>query len=60
VAAAVPNLRHVELFHDHERADALLFDGVLTVSDGSVTPDADTMGHGMTLKAADSEPYRAR
>ena len=56
----MPNLRHVELFHDHERADALLFDGVLTVSDGSVTPDADTMGHGMTLKAADSEPYRAR
>ena len=59
VAAAVPNLRHVELFHDHERADALLFDGVLKVFEGSVTPDQDTIGHGMTLKEADAEAYRA-
>ena len=58
VAAAVPNLRHVELFHDHQRADALLFDGVLDVSDGTVTPRADAPGHGMTLKSRDAAPYR--
>ena len=28
-ACAVPNLRHLEYFHDHARVDRLLFDGVL-------------------------------
>jgi L-alanine-DL-glutamate epimerase-like enolase superfamily enzyme len=59
VSAGVPNLRHVELFHDHQRADAVLFDGVLEVSNGALTPDADTPGHGMTLKPQDAEPYRS-
>ncbi len=27
VAAAVPNLRHVEYFHDHQRIERMLFDG---------------------------------
>ena len=58
VATAVPNLRHVELFHDHRRVDALLFDGVLTTSHGAITPELDAPGHGMTLKQADAAPYR--
>ncbi len=59
VTVAVPNLRHVELFHDHQRADPLLFDGVLEVADGAMTPDSDTPGHGMSLKRQDAEPYRS-
>ena len=27
VAAAVPNLRHVEYFHDHHRIETMLFEG---------------------------------
>jgi L-alanine-DL-glutamate epimerase-like enolase superfamily enzyme len=52
VAAAVPNLRHVEYFHDHERVDPLLFEGSLVPVDGELALDLDTVGHGMTLKDA--------
>ena len=58
VAAAVPNLRHVEYFHDHARLDAVLFDGLPRVSDGALVLDGGGPGHGMTLKKADAEPYR--
>ncbi|HEY4378688.1 MAG TPA: enolase C-terminal domain-like protein [Acidimicrobiales bacterium] len=58
VAAAVPNLRHVELFHDHRRVDAALFAGTLRVTDGYVTPQTDRPGHGMALKGVDAERYR--
>ena len=33
VATAVPNLRHVEYFHDHVRFEAMLFDGILAIGD---------------------------
>ena len=58
VAAAVPNLRHVELFHDHRRVDTLLFDGVLEPSGGKLSPDPDRPGHGMTLRVSDAAVYR--
>ena len=58
IAAAVPNLRHVELFHDHRRCDAMLFSGLPHVSDGALKTDENSPGHGMTLKAADAERYR--
>ncbi len=58
VGAAVPNLRHVEYFHDHQRIERLFFDGTLDPSEGSMSPDADRPGHGMTLRAADTERYR--
>jgi L-alanine-DL-glutamate epimerase-like enolase superfamily enzyme len=57
VGTAVPNLRHVELFHDHERVDALLFAGTLDPSGGSMSPDPDAPGHGMELQDA-AEEYR--
>ena len=34
VGLACPNLRHVELFSDHERVEQLVFDGVTTTRDG--------------------------
>ena len=39
VAAAVPNLRHLEYFHDHARIESMLFDGALDPSGGSLRPD---------------------
>ena len=58
VATAVPNLRHIEMFHDHRRVDSLLFDGCLEPVDGVLTPDPDRPGHGFTLRAADAQLYR--
>jgi L-alanine-DL-glutamate epimerase-like enolase superfamily enzyme len=58
VGAAVPNLRHVEYFHDHQRIERLFFEGTLDPSGGVMSPDPDRPGHGMTLRSADTERYR--
>jgi L-alanine-DL-glutamate epimerase-like enolase superfamily enzyme len=58
VACAVPNLRHLEYFADHERVDRLLFDGVVPPEDGALQPDQGRPGHGLTLRRADVERYR--
>ncbi len=57
VATAVPNLRHVEYFHDHQRIERMLFDGTLNPGGGLMTPDPDRPGHGMTVRA-DAERFR--
>jgi L-alanine-DL-glutamate epimerase-like enolase superfamily enzyme len=49
VAAAVPNLRHVEWFVDHARLEPQLLDGTLAVSGGALHPRHDGPGHGMTV-----------
>ena len=58
VAAAVPNLRHVEYFHDHVRIEDMLFDGVLDPTGGALSPDQGRPGFGLELKRADAEPFR--
>ena len=58
VAAATPNLRHLEWFHDHVRIENLAFDGALDPGGGAVTPDRSAPGHGLNLRAADLEAYR--
>jgi L-alanine-DL-glutamate epimerase-like enolase superfamily enzyme len=50
VAAAVPNLRHVEWFADHAKLEPLLVDGVPEVRDGAMHL-TQAPGHGMTLRA---------
>ncbi|MEW2414459.1 enolase C-terminal domain-like protein [Streptomyces sp. NPDC046866] len=48
-AAALPNLRHVEWFHDHVRIERLLFDGALDPAGGELLPGADgSPGLGLT------------
>ena len=49
VAAAVPNLRHVEWFVDHARLEPLLVDGAPPVTGGALQPSVAVLGHGMTL-----------
>jgi L-alanine-DL-glutamate epimerase-like enolase superfamily enzyme len=56
---AVPNLRHLEYFHDHVRIESLLFDGVLEPEAGELRPDRSRPGHGLELKRADAEAYAA-
>ncbi|MFJ2829145.1 enolase C-terminal domain-like protein [Streptomyces sp. NPDC087263] len=58
-AAAIPNLRHLEWFHDHVRIEDLFFDGTLAPQGGSIRPGADgEPGHGLTLRAEQAEKYR--
>ena len=58
-AAAVPNLRHLEWFHDHVRIESTLFDGTLDPSGGIIRPDPAAPGLGMTFRDAGAERYRA-
>jgi L-alanine-DL-glutamate epimerase-like enolase superfamily enzyme len=58
-AAAVPNLRHLEWFHDHVRIESMLFDGTLDPSGGDVRPNSSAPGLGLAFRAADAERYRA-
>jgi L-alanine-DL-glutamate epimerase-like enolase superfamily enzyme len=56
---AVPNLRHLEWFHDHVRIERMLFDGFREPENGAVTTDPDRPGLGVELRRADAEHYAA-
>lgn len=58
VAAAVPNLRHLEYFHDHHRIERMLFDGALAPDGGALRPDQYRPGLGLDFKHRDAERYR--
>jgi L-alanine-DL-glutamate epimerase-like enolase superfamily enzyme len=58
VAIAVPNLRHVEYFHDHERIEDRYFEGALRPDQGRLVPDLGSPGHGLVFKAGDAESLR--
>ncbi|WP_327658904.1 MULTISPECIES: enolase C-terminal domain-like protein [unclassified Streptomyces] len=58
VAAAVPNLRHVEWFHDHVRIESMFFAGVLDPSGGTVRPGQNGPGNGLVLRSEEVEEYR--
>jgi L-alanine-DL-glutamate epimerase-like enolase superfamily enzyme len=58
VAAAVPNLRHLEWFHDHLRIESMLFDGVVAADGGVASVNLDAPGNGLTFREADADPYR--
>jgi hypothetical protein len=48
----VPNVRHLEHFHDHVRVEHQLFDGVVDPVDGCLAPDPSRPGLGLTLRSA--------
>jgi len=58
VAAAVPNLAHVEYFADHVRVENMLFDGSLFPVAGDLQLRADGAGNGLILRIPDCERYR--
>jgi L-alanine-DL-glutamate epimerase-like enolase superfamily enzyme len=57
-AAAVPNLRHAEWFHDHVRIESMLFDGAVSAAGGSAPVNFDAPGHGLALRTGEAEQYR--
>ena len=58
LGVAVPNLRHIEYFHDHQRIERMLFDGALDPAGGMLHPDPARPGLGMELRTADAERFR--
>jgi L-alanine-DL-glutamate epimerase-like enolase superfamily enzyme len=58
VAAAVPNLRHLEWFHDHVRVETMLFDGVVAAPGGEAPVNRVDPGNGLVFREADAEPFR--
>ncbi len=58
VAAAIPNLRHLEYFHDHARIESMLFDGALDPTGGTLRPDPGRPGLGLVLKEPNAARFR--
>ncbi|MFC8343696.1 enolase C-terminal domain-like protein [Streptomyces sp. NPDC057280] len=56
-AASLPNLRHMEWFHDHVRIEDMLFDGALDPTGGTIHPTTG-LGHGLTLRAEEALEFR--
>lgn len=56
--AAIPNLQHLEYFHDHVRIEAMLFNGVPTMRDGKLWLNREQPGHGLSLREEAIEQYR--
>jgi L-alanine-DL-glutamate epimerase-like enolase superfamily enzyme len=54
---AMETLRHLEYFHDHVRAEALLFDGTLQPDGGLLRPDRSRAGLGIELRRADAARF---
>ncbi|WP_447041309.1 enolase C-terminal domain-like protein [Streptomyces sp. DSM 118878] len=57
VAACVPNLRHIEWFHDHVRIESMFFDGALDPTGGVIRPEGG-VGHGLELRTDEIEEFR--
>jgi hypothetical protein len=55
----VPQLSHVEYFHDHVRIEGMVFDGLPERRGGELVPREGAPGLGVELKRRDAERYRA-
>ncbi|GAA2092959.1 enolase C-terminal domain-like protein [Microlunatus panaciterrae] len=60
VLAAVPNLRHLEWFHDHVRIERQFFAGATAPDHGSLALSDDVVGNGLTWLPEVAESFRVR
>lgn len=58
VGCVVPEIAHVEYFHDHVRIERLLFAGAPEPVGGELRPDTERPGVGLELKRPDAERWR--
>lgn len=59
-AAATPNFRHLEWFHDHVRIERMFFDGAAQPVGGVIRMDRSAVGNGLRPKFPDFEKFRIR
>ena len=59
-ACSVPNFRHLEYFHDHDRIEHMFFDGAPTPVGGALRPDLSRPGLGLEFKRSDAARYAVR
>jgi L-alanine-DL-glutamate epimerase-like enolase superfamily enzyme len=59
VATALSQFVHLEYFHDHERIERMLFDGVLEPREGALWPDLGAPGMGLELKPREAQAVAA-
>jgi L-alanine-DL-glutamate epimerase-like enolase superfamily enzyme len=57
LCCAMERAVHVEYFHDHERVESMLFEGVLPLEQGRLRPDPARAGLGIELRRADAERF---
>jgi len=55
--AAIPNLRHLEYFHDHTRIERLFFDGTAPPTHGELPLHPTSPGNGFTFKPETAQPF---
>jgi L-alanine-DL-glutamate epimerase-like enolase superfamily enzyme len=58
IGCAVPQISHLEYFHDHVRIEDMLFDGVLQPQEGALRPDPSRPGLGLELKTSDAQRWK--
>ena len=56
-ACSLPNFRHLEYFHDHDRIEHMFFDGAPTPVGGALRPDLSRPGLGLEFKRQDARRY---
>jgi L-alanine-DL-glutamate epimerase-like enolase superfamily enzyme len=57
LCCALPNVRHVEYFHDHVRIEEMLFEGAPAPRDGALRPDLTRPGLGLELRKAEAARF---
>lgn len=58
LGCAVPQIAHIEYFHDHARLEGMLFDGCLEPAGGRLRPDPARPGLGLALRPDVAARYR--
>jgi L-alanine-DL-glutamate epimerase-like enolase superfamily enzyme len=57
LGCALPRVRHLEYFHDHQRIENMLFEGTVQPRNGALAPDLTRPGLGLTLKHEDAQRF---
>ena len=57
LGCALPGVRHLEWFFDHQRIERMLFDGVPSPEQGMLRPDLSRPGIGLAFKARDASRF---
>jgi L-alanine-DL-glutamate epimerase-like enolase superfamily enzyme len=57
LGCALPRLRHLEYFYDHQRIETMLFDGSPRPREGVLRPDLTRPGLGIELKRQDAARF---